>query len=210
MASVIERLDAAIATLTELRAELKPAELAPNVVTGGPLAWGKKMGPELSARCHVFAQDFKCDPNWLPACMAFETMETFRPNIRPLRKDGSRISSAVGLIQFLERTAKELGTTTAKLAGMSAVKQFDFVWLYFRNSIRRNGPIASLEDCYMHIHWPAAVGDPLDSTMYVRGTDAYAANAGLDTNKDHKITKREAGALVRAKLDKGLLPANRG
>lgn len=67
--------------------------------------------------------------NAFMACMAFETMETFKPDIRPLRKDGSRISSAVGLIQFLERTARGLGTSTAALAAMSREKQLEYVWL---------------------------------------------------------------------------------
>ena len=112
------------------------------------------------------------------------------------------------MIQFLEAPAKALGTTTAKLAAMSAEKQFDFVWLYFRNTIRSFGRDKSLEDCYMHIHWPKAVGKPLNSTMYVKGTSAYAANAGLDLDGNHIITKAEAGSLVREKLRRGLLPEN--
>lgn len=164
------------------------------------------MSPELRKRVILMGMDFEFEPNWLAACMAFETMETFRPDIRPRRRDGTLVSSAVGLIQFLESTAKGLGTTTAKLAAMTAEKQFDFVWLYFRNSIRAHGPVKTLEDCYMHIHWPAAVGKPNSSTMYVKGSSAYTANAGLDLNKDHIITKHEAGSLVREKLRKGLLP----
>jgi hypothetical protein len=44
--------------------------------------------------------------------------------------------------------------------------------------------------------------------MYAAGTSAYAANAGLDLDKDHKITKAEAGSLVRAKLNKGRQPSS--
>jgi hypothetical protein len=174
-----------------------------------PIAWGAKMSPALRDRCRIFAQDFGTHPDWLPACMAFETMESFRPDIRPLR-NGKRLSSAVGLIQFLEGTAKRLGTTTAALAAMSAERQFDYVWRYFRDTVRERGPIRSLEDCYMAIHWPAAVGKPDDATMYLRGSDAYAANAGLDLDGDHVITKAEAGSLIRAKLAKGRLPGYLG
>lgn len=174
-----------------------------------PIAWGAKMSPILRARCRVFASDFGTHPDWLPACIAFETMETFSPSIRPIR-GGKRLSSAVGLIQFLESTARKLGTSTEALAAMTAEAQFDYVWRYFRDTVRERGPLRSLEDCYMAIHWPAAVGKPNDATMYVRGSDAYAANAGLDLDGDHVITKAEAGSLVRAKLVKGRLPANLG
>lgn len=173
-----------------------------------PLAWGKKVSPELRKRVILTGADFEFEPNWLMACMAFETMETFRPDIRPRRRDGTLVSSAVGLIQFLEATAKALGTTTAALALMTAEKQFDYVWLYFRNSIKTFGPVKTLEDCYMHIHWPTAVGKPNAATMYVKGSSAYAANAGLDLDHNAVITKAEAGSLVREKLRRGLLPEN--
>jgi len=39
---------------------------------------------------------------------------------------------------------------------------------------------------------------------------AYEQNAGLDSNKDGKVTKQEAAAKVKAKLAKGLLPENSG
>ena len=182
-----------------------PAAAAPSL---RPLAWGRKVSPELRKRVILTGADFEFEPNWLMACMAFETMETFRADIRPRRRDGTLVSSAVGLIQFLESTAKQLGTSTAALAAMTVEKQFDYVWLYFRNSIKTFGPVRTLEDCYMHIHWPKAVGKPNESTMYVKGTSAYAANAGLDLDKNHVITKAEAGSLVREKLRRGLLPEN--
>jgi hypothetical protein len=172
-----------------------------------PIAWGARMSPALRERCRLAARDFALHPDWLPACIAFETRETFSPSIRPVR-GGRRLSSAVGLIQFLESTAKALGTTTAALAAMTAEAQFDYVWRYFRDVIRARGPLRSLEDCYMAIHWPAAVGKPDGATMYVRGSDAYAVNAALDLDGDHLITKAEAGQLVRAKLAKGRLPGN--
>lgn len=146
------------------------------------------------------AKDFDTpDPNWYMACMAFETGETFSPSIK------NPGSTAVGLIQFLEATARGLGTTTAKLAAMTRMEQLEYVWLYFRNFIRDTGKRPkTLEDVYMVIHWPRAVGLDNSATMYTQGTSAYKVNAGLDLNKDGIITKAEAGRLVRAKLDKGL------
>ena len=182
---------------------MPPLPVSPPAPAVRPLAWGAKISATLRERILLTGRDFEFEPDWLASCIAFETIETFSPTVRPRRRDGTLVSSAVGLIQFLEATARGLGTSTAALAAMSAEKQFDFVWLYFRNSIRAHGPVASLEDCYMHIHWPKAVGKPLSSTMYVKGTSAYAANAGLDTDRDSIVTKAEAGALVRAKLLKG-------
>lgn len=208
------RLASARDIIGELLALLdaEPVVAAPAPVTPtpavAPLAWGAKVSPAFRDRVRLTGQDFSFNPDWLMACIAFETMETFRADIRPRRKDGSLISSAVGLIQFLERTAKALGTTTAELAAMTIEKQFDYVWLYFRDSIRTFGPVKTLEDCYMHIHWPGAVGKPNSATMYVKGTSAFAANAGLDLDKDSVITKEEAGSLVREKLRRGLLPEN--
>lgn len=176
-----------------------------------PLAWGKKVNQGFKNFVWQMSADFNVCGNQLDganafmACMAFETMETFKPDVRPRRKDGTLVSSAVGLIQFLERTAKELGTTTAELAAMSREKQLEFVWLYFRNFLKRSGKkLLTLEDVYMVIHWPAAVGLPNEATMYTRGTASYNANAGLDLNHDGIITKAEAGRLVRQKLARGL------
>lgn len=179
----------------------------PNPQLGVPaLAWGKKVGPEFKAFVWQMAEDFKCwdrleGANAFMACMAFETGESFSPSIK------NPGSTAVGLIQFLESTARSLGTSTAALSAMTRMEQLEYVWLYFRNYLRDTGKrLASLEDVYMVIHWPKAVGLPLDATMYTKGTAAYRVNAGLDINKDGVITKAEAGRLVRAKLIKGMQP----
>jgi hypothetical protein len=215
---LMARLDALEVEARDIRrlvtalVDVPAAQPAPasNLEAKKPLAWGAKVSPAFRDRVRLFGQDFSFDPNWLMACMAFETMRTFRADIRPINRQGKRLSSAVGLIQFLEATARELGTSTDALAKMTPEKQLDYVWLYFRNRIRQKGPIRNVEDCYMAIHWPAAMGKPLSSTMYVRGSSAYAANLGLDTDKNGVITKAEAGALIRAILQEGLQPKNLG
>lgn len=176
------------------------------------LCWGNKLEPDERRFVRQMAIDFSTktplDPDWFMACFALETMETFSTTIRPKRKDGTLVSTAVGLIQWLEKTAKEQGTTTAAIARMSRMQQLELAWKYFKMRIKQFGHLESLEDIYMAIHWPSAIGKPLSATMYAKGTSAYAANAGLDVNKDHIITKAEAGALVRAKLAKGYKPEN--
>ncbi len=76
----------------------------------------------------------------------------------------------------------------------------DYVLKYFKA-----GPIAkvsapSLEDLYMAILWPRAVGKPLDYVLFSHPSLAYQQNNGLDANKDGNITKAEAATKVRNQL----------
>lgn len=164
------------------------------------LAWGGKVSHAFALRVIQTGKDFSLNPDWLMACMAFES------GLDPKAKNPH--SSATGLIQFMDITARALGTTTSALALMSAEKQFDYVWLYFRDAIKAHGPLTSLADCYMAILDPIAIGKPNDYSLWVLGGSPYAVNAGLDANKDHKITKAEAAARVSAKLIEGLGPTN--
>jgi peptidoglycan hydrolase-like protein with peptidoglycan-binding domain len=167
----------------------------PPVTTDAPLAWGAKVSPEFKAKVRVISETIGCDPNFLMACMAFETGETFSPSVR------NRMSGATGLIQFIPSTARGLGTSTDALAAMSAVDQLDVVEKYFRGKAVR-----TLEDVYMAILWPRAIGKENDFVLFATPSRAYRQNAGLDRNRDGRITKAEAAAKVRAKLDKGLNP----
>lgn len=144
------------------------------------------------------------DANWLMACMAFETGRKFTANVKNPQ------SSAVGLIQFMEFTAKELGTTTAKLAAMKTVDQINYVYRYFSQKIKQRGPISNLEDCYMAILWPAAVGKPMEYVLFTSPNNNYKVNSGLDTDRNGKVTKFEAAAKVREQLALGMSDANFG
>lgn len=171
-----------------------------------PFAWGKKF--DLASKRFLLqtAVDFSWHPDWLPTCMAFETGETFSPAA------DNPYSSGTGLIQFMDQTCEDLTQrwgmkiTTGMLAKMSVAEQLPWVWKYFRMKIEKVGNAKSLEDVYMLIYWPSAVGKPLDVALHTKGTRFYEPNKGLDTNKDGVITKREAGRLVTARLAKGRLP----
>src|SRR5690606_22727031 len=86
------------------------------------LAWGAKVSAEFRARLCEVAAALGVEPDYLMACIAFETGETFRPDVRNAAGSG-----AVGLIQFMPATARGLGTSTEALARMSAVEQLDYV-----------------------------------------------------------------------------------
>ena len=167
-------------------------------MAGVMLAWGKKLTGEERRLVRVMCARLGVEPDFMMAAMAFETGETFSPSVR------NPVSSATGLIQFMASTAKALGTSVEALAGMTFAEQLVWVEKYFTPW---KGRLVSLEDVYMAILWPAAVGKPLDYVLFAKADSkrrrAYLANAGLDVNYDGKITKAEAAGKVRAKLVKG-------
>jgi len=131
----------------------------------------------------------------LYAAMSFETGGTFNP--AETNKMGS---GATGLIQFIPSTAKGLGTSTEELAGMSRARQMHYVEKYLSN--KGIGPNSSLDDIYMAILFPAAVGKGDDYVLFGQGAmsgytgRAYDQNRGLDKNGDGSITKKEAAQKV--------------
>jgi hypothetical protein len=165
----------------------------------GSLAWGAKVSEGFRNKVRAIAVDLGCNPDFLMAAMAFETGETFSPSIRNPQ------SGATGLIQFMPNTAKALGTTTNDLANMSAEHQLDFVAKYFND---HKGKLHTLEDVYMAILWPAAVGKDNAYVLFSKPSLAYEQNKGLDSNKDGNVTKAEAADKVQAKLEKGRKPEN--
>jgi peptidoglycan hydrolase-like protein with peptidoglycan-binding domain len=136
------------------------------------------------------------NPSFLMAVMAFETGHTFRPDI-----PNAAGSGAVGLIQFMPATARDLGTTTGALAAMSALNQLDFVEEYFRRAIAARGKLENIEDTYMAVLFPKLVGKPQSAIFAKRPTERYALNRGLDLNGDGIITKFEAAQKVRRILN---------
>ncbi len=161
---------------------------------GGPqIAWGARVSAAFKVKLIQIAQNIDVDPNYLISAMAFETGETFSPSIK--NRNG-----ATGLIQFLPDTATELGTSTADLAAMSAEDQMDYVEKYF-NPYKNQ--LETIEDVYMAILWPAAIGKANSWVLFSKPSAQYDRNSGLDINKDGAVTKEEAAGMVRAKLHKG-------
>lgn len=167
------------------------------------LAWGSRVSADfrraVGQLCERFAWSKRTHPNWLMACMAFESGETFSPSERNRAGSG-----AIGLIQFMPRTAEGLGTTTAALAGMTAVEQLHYVGLYFRPYAHC---IHALSDMYMAILLPRMIGKPDDAVMFGDGV-SYRQNSGLDADADGKVTKAEATHRVMIELQHGLEPGN--
>ena len=163
------------------------------------LAWGNKVSPEFRARAVKLCKNLawtEDHASWLMACIAWESGESFSSYIKNMAGSG-----AVGLIQFMPMTAKDLKTTTDDLVKMTPVEQLDYVERYF---FRYAPKIHSLPDMYMAILMPKYITSPLETVLFNGGTTAYRQNAGLDSNTDGRITKAECAGKVLAKLQKGL------
>jgi len=172
--------------------------------TEQPIAWGAKVGPEFRSYVRAVSARLGINPDWLMACMAFETGRTFSPTIRNAAGSG-----AIGLIQFMPSTAAALGTSVEALAEMSPVQQLVFVEAYFRPN---KGRLHSLGDVYMAILWPGGIGKadefPLFRENDPQHPKRYLQNRGLDWNDDGVITKAEACAGPAKELRVGLMAKN--
>lgn len=207
--SILERLKDAETALADVRALLEALDApeAPPVAPPTPepspapslLAWGAKVSRVFRDRVRWIADDLALNANDLMACMAWESGRSFRADVKNMAGSG-----ATGLIQFMPSTAKSLGTTVEALGAMTAEDQLNVVWKYFKPY---KGRLHNLADVYMTILWPAAVGKPDDYALFTGGI-AYRQNAGLDTDKDGRVTKIEAARKVLGLLEEGLRPGN--
>jgi hypothetical protein len=165
----------------------------------GKLIWGTRVDEAFRAKVTAIANNLSLQPNWLMAVMAFETGYTFSPAER------NQGSSATGLIQFLQSTAIALGTTTARLARMTAVQQLDWVEKYYRAVPASR--IKNLGDAYLAVLFPAAIGRPDAFVMWQRDTGQYqreyADNSGLDREKKGYITRGDAVSVVNNSYREG-------
>jgi len=165
-------------------------------VTSKKIAWGNKVSEAFKLKVIEISSDLDLAPDYLMSCMAFETGETFSATIKNAAGSG-----AVGLIQFMPSTAKGLGTSIEKLEKLSSIEQLQYVKSYF---LPQKGKLNTLEDVYMAILYPAAVGKPVGHVLFEEGKKTYEQNKGFDSNKDGKITLQEISAKVRQKYDRGL------
>lgn len=150
--------------------------------------------PEFESAVSALSGELGVPTGAILAVMDFETGGSFSTNVRNAAGSG-----ATGLIQFMPKTARSLGTTTDELARMTRGQQMVYVAKYFRQfkGLIRGG---NIDDVYMAVLYPKAIGKPDGYALFRSGTIAYRQNAGLDTNKDGVITKFEAAAKVRAKF----------
>jgi hypothetical protein len=117
--------------------------------------------PEFNEKLNKIGKKLGVDPNDLMKIMKFETGGSMSPSQRAGK------GSAVGLIQFMPDTARDLGTTTQDLANMSAVEQLDYVYKFYEINKKRLGITSDLDlgDLYMLTFMPAAIKKPDDFVL---------------------------------------------
>ncbi len=166
--------------------------------TNGKLVWGARVDQAFRVKIREIGQRLSIDPNWMMAVMGFETGYTFSP---AARNPGS---TAVGLIQFLQSTARSLGTTTSQLSRMTAVSQLDYVEAYFQQYA---SSIKNLGDAYMAVLWPAAISRPDQYVLWEKNSgpyqSIYAVNSGLDVGNKGYITRGDAVSSVNTSYQRG-------
>ena len=145
-------------------------------------------------------------------CMAFESGYTFSPS-----KQNNGGSYYFGLIQFGKAAAADLGTTVPALIAMTQMQQLEYVFKYFEMWMKRGKKYTQLEDFYLTIFYPAAVGMKADQPLFVKFLDSaetklnknYVQNSGFDKNKDNVITIGEISDTLYEVYFNGMNPKNR-
>lgn len=124
-----------------------------------------KLTPEFVKKVKEIAVKIGVNASWLTSVMHWETIGTFRPDIQ------NPTTLATGLIQFMPDTAISLGTTTEKLKKMSAVKQLDYVYMYFDKAkhLKRD----NFTNFYLNVFYPVAVNKPYS---FIFPKNVYLAN----------------------------------
>ena len=134
------------------------------------------------------------NPDWLMIVMWAES----RLNPQARNPKGT----ATGLIQFLESTAKDLGTSTAALYKMNHVQQLPYVREYLKRRIKERGVPKDAYQLYFLVHFPIAFGKADNTVLYSKGTTAYNSNP-LDYNADGVVTVAEVKLFLNKALPVG-------
>ncbi|EBV8434057.1 hypothetical protein AVA65_07390 [Salmonella enterica subsp. enterica serovar Minnesota] len=177
-------------------------------------AWSKRVSPQFIQLIEdwVKTRGLPADAvDWLMACMNFESGGTFDPRIQNIGG-----SNYFGLIQFGEMAAKDLGYALRQVIAMDQLTQLKLVFAYFDMWAKRGKKYTQLEDFYLTILYPAAVGMKADETLWRKDlangaqNKNYVQNRGFDKNKDGLITIGEICTTIYASYFDGMLTKNRG
>lgn len=181
--------------------------------------WSKLVSPAFLQKVVAWCRKqelWDTAPSAMMACMHFETGGTFSPTIR----NGAG-AFYFGLIQFGKDAATDLAkihgshVTVEWLTTLSAEDQLDWVFKYFEMWMKRGKKYNRLEDFYLTIFYPAAVGKKPDEVLFRKDgatpleIKSYVQNKGFDFDNDGRITVGEINTRLYTTYYKGMLPENR-
>ena len=145
----------------------------------------KKQGIDFLRETEKVAERLEVPTDWLLAVMHHESK--FSHTVANYAG-----SKAVGLIQFMPPTAKDLGTTTKHLASITAVQQLKYVQRYLMREKRNGGGFFSCGDLYLAVFYPKyrkyVKAGEFDTVIAKYPKKAYTQNKGMDINGDKKLT----------------------
>lgn len=169
-------------------------------------AWSKRVGPEFIQDCSTWVNErglVSYCLDYLMTIMCFESAGTFDP-----AKQNAAGAEAFGLIQFMKGAATDLGTTVDALRQMTQLQQLQYVFKYFDKRMSAY-KLRDLEDFYLSVFYPAAIGRSADTVVFATGTKGYDQNRGLDLDKNGNITVGEISSRIYQNYYQGMLPQNR-
>ena len=173
--------------------------------------------PRFWTELQAIAERLQTQPAWLLNLMASESL--FNPAARnPLPGQ-----TASGLLQFIEATARRMGTTTEAIRRMGPVEQLRLVEQYL---VPFRGRLNKLADVYLAVFRGVVIegGDTVVVADSNKEPRIYTLNKSLDLNGDGRIVKGELSLTAlsvgrflpaparttRVKSGKSNLPAKEG
>ena len=182
------------AEVEDIAPKRSPSSKTPSSKCGIPAKLLPKLTPSQVKQNKPFinkvkqvAANLDIKPEHLMGIMEIESAYTFSPAVK-------NDLGYVGLIQFGDAAAHDLGTTTCALAKMTDVEQMDWVEKYFRMwKLKPKSPPSSL---YTAVFLPAYTNKP-DSFVFPE--KYWAQNPALRDNSraDKAIWKGHLGKLVK-------------
>ena len=145
----------------------------------------KKQGKEFVQACDSLAKKLEVPTSWLLAVMHHESK--FSHTVKNYAG-----SKAVGLIQFMPKTARGLGTSTSHLSSLTSVEQLEYVGKYLLNEKERGGGFYSCGDLYLAVFYPKyrkyVKAGKFGKVIGTYPKKTYTQNAVMDFNKDKVLT----------------------
>jgi len=158
----------------------------------------EKLSPSEIRALYDVATYLGIQADWLAAAMSFES------RLNPAAVNS--MSGATGLIQFMPSTARNLGTTTEALKGMTFTQQLEYVKRYFE---AHKGQMHNLQDVYLVIFYPAEVGKAPSDVIASAGNPVYDQNAVFDRTGKGYITREDVTSTITNLLDQAIATGKR-